>query len=482
MKREGEQWLPAWRLRELVVEGVISSSELIQATLTRIAGVDPWLHSFITVAGDRAMARARDLERELASGATPGPLFGVPISFKDEIWTQGIPSTGGSMAFRDFVPGKEGVVEGRIRQAGAVVVGKTNMPEFASWDRSWNRITPESVNPWDPSRISGASSGGSAAGVAAGLVPLSIGSDGGGSIRIPSALCGVVGLYPMAGRVPSRDSFSYSRAASLGPIARDVRDAATLLHVIAGPDPGDQTSLAEAPPDFLADLDLGAQGLRLAWAPDLGQVRGHAGVIAAAAAAARALQGSGAEVDEPGITFPDVWEPFHLATAAARYEKGPIPFTQTDAFRSRFNDPAQLELLTPYIRRKFAKSAPTRDAWEVAERVRADVRTRLSAWFERYDAILSPTVAWPAPKAPAGWVTPYPDDHMGTNLTAIVNFARATAASFPCGLVEGLPAGVQVIGPPGAEPIVLRICRALEVLVPAIGHPPEVDRRLGVPG
>jgi aspartyl-tRNA(Asn)/glutamyl-tRNA(Gln) amidotransferase subunit A len=467
----GVAWLPGWRQRELVLSGELSPSELVRAALDRIEGLEPALHAFITVTSEQAMERAGELETARNRGEEPGPLFSLPISLKDEVWTRGVPSTGGSLAFLDFVPDREGLLEATLRRAGAVVVGKANMPEFASWDRSWNRLLPESRNPWDTSRISGASSGGSAAAVAAGQVPLSIGSDGGGSIRIPSALCGAFGLYPTAGRVPSRDSFSYSTAGSLGPITRDVRDGAVLLQAIAGPDPADPTCFPEPPPDFLAGLDGGIDALRMAWTPDLGHVRVHPGVAEACSSAARDLESAGAHVEEPRLTIDDVWEPFHLATACARFEGGPIPFTQTVAFRERFEKAEQLDLLTSYIRRKFAKPQATRARWEVAEAVRKETRQRLDALFESYDVILSPAVAWPAPVAPEDWVTPYPDTRMGTNFTALVNFARLTAATYPVGLVDGLPVGLQMIGPAQSEAMLLRVARSLEAVRPWSGRP-----------
>jgi Asp-tRNA(Asn)/Glu-tRNA(Gln) amidotransferase A subunit family amidase len=230
------RWATAEQLRGLIGRREISPVEVVQACLDRIEALEPTLHSLITVASDRALEQAAEAEAAVRSGEPLGPLHGVPVTVKDEVWTEGIASSGGSLVFAQFVPDRDGAVAERLRRAGAIIVGKASLPEFASWPRSKNRLGPESVNPWDPTRISGASSGGSAAGVAAGLVPLSVGSDGGGSIRIPSSLCGTTGLYPTPGRVPSYGSFSYSLAGSLGPIARTVRDAALLQHVIAGPD------------------------------------------------------------------------------------------------------------------------------------------------------------------------------------------------------------------------------------------------------
>ena len=265
-------WLSALELRELIGAGSVSPVEVARACLERIDAVEPHLHSFITVAADRALEQARVAERAVAGGEDLGPLHGVPVALKDEIWTEGIPSTGGSLVFRRFVPSKDATVAQRLRAAGAIIIGKTQLPEFASWPRSKTRLVDESVNPWDVTRISGASSGGSGACVAAGLVPLAVGSDGGGSIRIPSSLCGVFGLYPTPGRVSSYGTFSYSTAGSLGPMARTVRDAAFLQQVISGPDRHDAWKLTGPAPDILVDLESGVRGLRIAWSEDFGHI------------------------------------------------------------------------------------------------------------------------------------------------------------------------------------------------------------------
>ena len=189
-------WKSARELRRLIAERQISPVDVVAACLARIEALDPTLHAFITVVGDRALDDAKAAEAAVQRGDALGPLHGVPVALKDEAWTADIPSTGGSLLFQRFVPSHDGTVTARLRRAGAIVIGKTNLPEFAAWPRSKTRLAGEAVNPWDTTRISGASSGGSAAAVAAGMVPLAIGSDGGGSTRIPSAFCGVVGLFP----------------------------------------------------------------------------------------------------------------------------------------------------------------------------------------------------------------------------------------------------------------------------------------------
>ncbi len=205
------------------------------------------------------------------------------------------------------MPSRDGTVAERLRRAGAIIIGKTNMPEFAAWPRSKNRIAGESVNPWDAKRISGASSGGSAAAVVAGMVPLAVGSDGGGSTRIPSALCGAVGLYPSPGRVPSYGSFSYTPAGSMGPIGREVADVALMQHVIAGPDRRDAAAMTEQAPEVLSGLDSGVQGLRVVWSSDFGRIPVDARVAAVAAEAVNALSSADVSIDETEAVLEHPW-------------------------------------------------------------------------------------------------------------------------------------------------------------------------------
>ena len=300
-------WRSAWDLAAMIREREVSPVEVVQAHLDRIERAEPTLHSFITVAAEEAVRSAREAAQAVSRGDPLGALHGVPVALKDEAWTKGVVSSGGSLAFARFVPDRDGTVAERVRGAGGIIIGKNNLPEFASWPRSKNRLVGESVNPWDPSRISGASSGGSAASVAAGLVPVAVGSDGGGSIRIPSALCGVVGLYPTPGRVPSYGSFSYSNAGSLGPITRCVLDAALLQSVLAGPDPRDAWALTGAPPDVLTGLRDGVRGLRVGWSPDFGHIAVQEGVLSVVTEAMSTLTELGAVVESVDIQLGHPW-------------------------------------------------------------------------------------------------------------------------------------------------------------------------------
>ena len=463
---------PAWELRERLLGREISPVELVESCLARIDALEPILHAFITVAPERALADARAAEAAIRQGVA-GPLCGLPVALKDELWTEGIRSTAGSLLYEDFVPDRDGAVAERLRRAGAVVVGKTNMPEFCTFSRSVNRLVPESVNPWDARRTSGASSGGSAAAVAAAIVPFALGSDGGGSIRIPSSLCGVVGLHPTPGRVPMRGSFSYSLLSSVGPIARDVRDAALLLQTIAGPDPEDTSCLRDEPPDFLLGLDDGVRGMRLALVLDFAHVQARPEVIEAVVRGARLLEAEGAVVDQPAARIPDVWDAW-IAVRNGRpvYEDVPVPFTQSREFLAQLEDPAKRELFCDYNLNRVTTQAISRDEWAAGTRVRAAACARLDQLFESYAALITPTMSDVAPLIPDLFESPYPNTYSGTDYTLFVNFTGTTAASYPCGTVDGLPVGLQVIARPGNEATVLRVCRALEQAQPWQTPPP----------
>ncbi len=480
----------------LVKAGQVSPVEIVEACLARIEALDPMLRAFITVAGDQALDAARRAEDLARRGKELGPLHGVPVALKDEAWTAGVPATDGSLLFKEFVPSRNGTIAERLEQAGAIVIGKTNMPEFASWPRSKSLLAGESVNPWDLSRISGASSGGSAAAVSARLVPVAIGSDGGGSIRIPSALCGVMGLFPTPGRVPSYGSFSYSPLGSLGPIARSAADVALVQQVIAGPDVRDATALTMPAPDVVASLDGGVRGLRVGWSPDFGYIPIDERVAAAARALAELLSTLGAHVEELDTRIEHPWGDGSLF--AGRHQDAlreisselndvdlpdttgeqewmwkvfatTVPLTATDEFRSlcRRNH----RILTPPSQRSYGAEGPP----VYLQLPDVDgLRRTMDTMFNRFDVICSPTMATVAPVAPPGWATPYADLFMGTNFTFIANSTGCAAASIPSGLVDGLPAGLQVIGQPQDEATVLRVCYALQAAAPPFPRPPII--------
>ncbi len=484
-------WLPAWRIREMIVAGEISARSVTDHFLARIRRLEPRFHAFITVDEAGARAAAAQADADLARGLVPGPLFGIPIAVKDNLWAKGMPATGGSLIFAKFRPTIDDTLVERLRKAGAIIVGKTNMPEFAAWPRSQSWMAGESVNPWGRGRISGASSGGSAVAVAAGMVPAAIGTDGGGSIRIPSALCGLVGLFPTLGRVPVYGGFHFSPNGSAGPMTRSVLDAAIIEQVIAGPDSRMPGAILTPAPDVLAGLDRGVAGLRVAWSPDFGWAEVDPRVALAAAGAVDALAKAGAQVEKLAFAVPHPWgdgaymKPLQAAVAAGRYPSAPTgevpeaadaePWLIASSTRAReipFGLPqfralldANQGLLSPPQRSLRTLPMAPGPAPHPAELL--GVMDRV---FKDHDVLCSPTMPVPAPASPRGWAQPYATPFAGTDFTFIANATGCPAVTVPCGLAGGLPVGFQIIGRAGDEPTVLRAARALEKSLPAFPH------------
>ena len=469
-------WLPAYELARLIARRELSPVEVMRAALDRIERVEPALHAFLTVCADDALAAARAREAEVMRGDSLGPLHGIPVAVKDEAWTAGVRTTAGSRLFEDFVPDRDAAVIERLKAAGAIVIGKTNTPEFMGLPRTLNLLAPESRNPWDLSRISGASSGGSAAALAAGLAPLALGSDGGGSIRIPAALCGVQGLFPTPGRVPDTGSFSYSKFGSMGPMARSTRDLALMYSVMAGPD-GVDRRLDEPAPDVWANFEAGVEGMRFAWTPDFGHVEVDPEVARIAGAAARRLERAGAIVEAPNLVLPDAWSWFRNMTYGDPLygEERFTPYLRSESFLEMARRPENLARLTERAAAMVSAPAVTRQEYDDARGRLTRVEAQFAELFGRYDALLSPTLPVIAPVARDGVGDLYPVQRSGTFFTSLANLALLPGLSTPCGFHQGLPVGLQVICPTRREDRVLRIGRTLEQLLAdevAGKHPP----------
>jgi Asp-tRNA(Asn)/Glu-tRNA(Gln) amidotransferase A subunit family amidase len=450
--------LPAWRVRELVAARELSPVETTRAALERIAELEPRLHAFLTVAEDAALEQARELERSLAAGDPAGPLAGVPLSVKDNFLTKGIRTTAGSLLYRDLVPAEDSIHSERARRAGAVIVGKTNLPEFALFPRTTNRLGPETVNPWDTGRTCGGSSGGAAASVAAGMTPLAVASDGGGSTRIPAALCGVVGVHPSSGRIPRHGVLGPGTLvfSGAGPITRDVRDAALLFGVLAGPDPRDPTCLKDDPPDYLAALDHGVEGMRLLWLAERSDVDGlDPAVVETAERAAHRFEEAGAAVEAPDVSIGvDEWfEAFYTIMNADRYATGG---------QQLYEDPAARGLLSEYARDHFGRGRTVSGAeYSRALAARYRLADRLERLLAGYDLLLTPTVGVVAPRLDGPIVR-----RPLVGYTFFVNYVGWTAATVPCGLVDGLPVGLHLVARANDEAMLFRAARAFEQLQP----------------
>src|SRR6266545_3847685 len=273
----------------------VSPVAVVDAVLRRIDALQPTVNAFITVTADEARDDARRAEAAVMAGARLGPLHGVPFSVKDLLFTTGVRTTMGSLIFADQVPTEDAVPVHRLREAGAILIGKTTTPEFGHKPLTDSPLFGATRNPWDLSRTAGGSSGGAAAAVATGQAPLALGTDGGGSIRIPAACCGIVGLKPTLGRVPHiHQADLFSTTSYIGPMARSVAETAACLDAIVGPDPGDPYSRPESPEDPRAVI---VRGLRLGWLPRVGNQLVDADVLASCEAAVRHLEGQGAHVE-----------------------------------------------------------------------------------------------------------------------------------------------------------------------------------------
>ena len=452
-------WTPAHQLSGHIARRAISPVELVRSLLDRVERIDGGLHSYLSIDPDDVLAQARRAEVALFGDEPLGPLHGLPLSVKDTIDTAGLRTTYGSAVFADHVPDRDALVVERLRAAGAIIFGKTNTSEFAFHGRTTNRLGSECVNPWDRTRVAAGSSGGAAVSVACGLGPLAIGTDGGGSIRYPSAFCGIVGLMPSAGRVPKRGNveagdYGYPLS-SIGPMTRDVRDAALLLNAISGHDPRDATTSRHIWEDACIGLDGELAGIRIGWLPAPAGARRDSGVEEAIMQAALSLVEVGAMVEEVSFVLPDT-----LAISAG---------TNGNAFamaRRLASDPATRNLLTPYLIAGVSHPAPGAVAEAEAWRARQEVIERLATLFTRFDLIAAPTTCFVAPIRPEDPWQMFADYSRYIQLPLLANIAGCPAASVPAGTIDGLPIGLQLMAPRGQDGRVLRAARSLERIRP----------------
>lgn len=465
---------PAWRLADLVRTRQVSPVELATLFLDRIATQNPKLNAYLTIASDAALDAAKTAERLLLSGASVGPLHGVPLSIKDLLDTAGIRTTYGSRVYREHVPQEDAPAVARLRRAGAIILGKTNTPEFGQSTTTENLLGDHCRNPWRLDRTTGGSSGGAAAAVAAGLGPLALGSDGGGSIRIPAGFCGVVGLKPTFGRVPASGGLGgMPLFAHVGPIARTVRDVALMLDVIAGYDCRDPHAWRASSPDFLSALsdapERALRGLRVAWSVDLGYARVDPEVRSKAAPAAHSFLDAGCLLEDAP---PPNGPPFPIF--------GPIVAVDEYVADGHLLEDHAADLM-PYVRSTL-EHGQILMAYEYARALRAleHFRAQMATFFTKYDLLLCPTNAVPA--FPVGQRPKMVDGHEVDFLwgafpfTTAFNLTGQPAISVPCGFSsEGLPLGLQIVGRFGDEVTVLRAAAAFEQAHPwADAKPPAL--------
>jgi aspartyl-tRNA(Asn)/glutamyl-tRNA(Gln) amidotransferase subunit A len=448
-----------------------SPVDATRAVLARIERLNPVLNAFCHLAGDEALAAARASEARWQRGEPMGPLDGVPASIKDLILTRGWPTLRGSRT-QDAAQAwdVDAPVTARLREAGAVLLGKTTTPEFGCKGETNSPRTGLTRNPWDPTKTPGGSSGGAAAAVAAGMGPLAVGTDGAGSVRIPAAFCGNVGLKPSFGRVPAYPLSPFGSVAHLGPHTMDVADAALMMNVISRPDARDWTALPPSDRDHLQGLDDGLRGLCIAWSPTLGYARDvHPEVAAACAAAVQRLADAGAQVEAVDPGFED---PLDISTGLWFLGSWTLWNTLT---------PEQQAVTDPDFRAQaqIGSRFSALEAQRLALR-RGALGSHMRQFMQRWDLLVTPAVAIPAFEArPPGTVPMDPQSMLGwTPFSYPFNLTQQPAITVPCGLTQGgLPIGLQFVGPMFDDAIVLRAARAWERLHPV--PRPDVARLAG---
>ena len=428
----------------------ISPVEVVEEALRRVEDHNPRINAIVTL-NPRALDEAKEVERRLASGEPPGLLSGVPVGIKDVTQVAGLRTTFGSPLYRDHVPEEDAVVVTRLRQAGAIILGKTNTPEFAAGGNTWNDVFGRTRNPWNPERSAGGSTGGGAAALASGMIALAEGTDLGGSLRIPASFCGVVGLRPSPGLVPTWPSdWVWDTLQVTGPMARTAEDVALMLRAMAGPfSPLNQPSAGR---DFIGAVRRGPRsGCRVGYCPDIAGIGIDPAVEAVCRRAAERLTEQGARVDliefdlsEGRDAFLDLRGLWFVTWMHDRLDR-----IDELGVNVRNNVSAGLHGTVPDIAR--------------AERIRGRIWSRFRRFFEEYDYFLTPTMA----VSPFPVEQNYPDTVAGREMRTYVDWIAPTfllsltglpVCSVPCGMdPEGLPVGIQIVGWLGGEEAVLAL-------------------------
>jgi Asp-tRNA(Asn)/Glu-tRNA(Gln) amidotransferase A subunit family amidase len=451
-------YMPALEMRRLIRTRQVSPVEIVERTLRRIEASQPSLNAFVTVTPELAMASAREAEKAVMAGEDAGSLGGVPLSIKDLTAVKGVRFTSGSRTLADFIAPADSPASERVKAHGAAIIGKTTTTEFGCKGSSNSPLTGETRNPWNLTKTTGGSSAGAGASVAAGLTPFALGTDGGGSIRIPSSFCGLFGIKAHFGRVPVFPVAATPTLAHVGPMARTVRDAALLLGAISGFDARDPASVAADVPDYLGACDRPAKGLRIAWSPTLGYARPTPEVAQIAGQAAQAFEELGCRVELVDQVFDDpidLWMAEFYAGVGTRLKK-------TLKEQRELVDPAVADVLDKaldipideYYGRVFAR-------YEFREKVRQ--------FFDRYDLLMTPTT----PTVAFDLGRDVPAELEGANIVSWVaytypfNLCGFPAASIPCGFTAaGLPVGLHIVGGALGETDILRAAAAFEAARP----------------
>ena len=461
-------YTPATDLIARIRSKALSPVEVTRAVLERIEQTNPKINAFVTVTGDTALVAARAAESAVMKGERLGPLHGVPVSIKDLALVKDVPAKFGSAVFEQRIGEVDAPFVRRLREAGAILTGKTSTPEFGWKALGDSPLTGITRNPWNTAMTSGGSSAGAGAAAAAGLGPLHQGSDGAGSVRVPSAFCGIYGLKPTFGRVPMWPVSNTDSASHVGPMTRTVADAALMLAVMAGPDDWDRQSLDAPPADYVGRLRDGVKGLRVGWSLDLGCCRVDPEIGQVARRAAEAFQELGSTVEDAKVSLPDTREMIHLMWNA-HYAGNYAPFLEK--FRARM-DPglvAALEDGRRYTAEAYVEMRGRKHAYCDAVR----------ALFDTYDLLLTPTVSVAAFEVgllnPAHFPQHAWDWFPWAGFSYPFNFTGQPAATVPAGFTaSGMPVGLQIVGRRLADLQVLQASAAFEEARPWVAKRPTL--------
>jgi amidase len=452
-------FLPATELARMIRAREVSVSEIMRAHLARIETVNPKVNAIVTLLGDQALQQARTADAVLARGEATGVLFGLPVAHKDLVETKGIRTTFGSPVFKDFIPQRDAIIVERLRNAGAITIGKTNTPEFGAGSQTFNEVFGETLNPYDMSRTCGGSSGGAAVALACGMLPIADGSDLGGSLRNPASFCNVVGLRPSTGRVPSWPTLdAWFPLSVVGPMARTVQDIALQLSALAGPDPRVPISIAEPGTLFAQPLARDFKSVRVAWAHDLNGSFPVDPRVATALDAQRAtFESLGCIVDDCAPDFAGADEVFRTWRAwNFELAYGSLLKTHRHLLKDTviWNIEEGQKLTGPDLAR--------------ADKKRTELYHRVRQFMETYEYLILPVAQVPPFDVKQRWVTEIDGSKMQTYLDWMrscyfITVTGSPSISVPCGFTdEGLPIGAQIVGRYQADFSVLQLAYAFE--------------------
>lgn len=478
----------ATELRRKILNGEISSKEVVESYLDRIEKVEDNIEAFITLDREEALKAAEEVDRKIDNGDKVGVLAGIPIAIKDNISTSGLKTTCGSKMLENYIPPYDATVIENIKKEDGIIIGKTNMDEFAMGSSTETSYFKTTKNPYDLNKVSGGSSGGSAAAIAACEVPLALGSETGGSVRQPASFCGVVGLKPTYGLVSRYGVVSYASSLDqVGPLAKDVEGIALLLNAITGYDEKDSTSIKKDKVDYLKALDEDIKGMKIGLPKEYFSENVDEKVKGKILEAVEVLKGLGAEVEEISLPYTEYALACYYIVANGEASSNLSRFDGVN-FGYRTDDYSNLEELYTNTRSEgFGEEVKRRimvgtyvlssgyydEYYKKAQQVRTLIKNDFKKTFEKYDIILAPT----SPILPFNIGDKIEDPlsmYMSDVLTVSVNLAGVCALSVPCGYVEGLPVGLQIIGDSFEEEKILKLAynyeqnRDIDIEIPSL--------------